>query len=125
MRVGLVNGCFDLFHVGHVNFLCWARHACDYLVAGVNTDESVTKLKGPDRPRDRWVVRADKVRGYAHVVVPFDGNAIELIKAVKPTVLIRGYDQDTAGAELVQVLVRVARLGGISTTSILEKRNVT
>ena len=58
-KVGFTNGCFDLLHPGHVATLRQAKAACDFLVVGVNSDASVKRLKGPERPVQDEVARAD------------------------------------------------------------------
>lgn len=92
-KVGLVNGCFDLYHKGHARFLWEAKKLCEYLVVGVNTDESVRALKGPSRPIYRLNQRMDCVSTYADQVVPFDGNVQALLDSVRPHIVIRGWDQ--------------------------------
>jgi D-beta-D-heptose 7-phosphate kinase/D-beta-D-heptose 1-phosphate adenosyltransferase len=116
-KVGLVNGCFDLFHDGHRSFLRAARGACDYLIVGVNTDESVRHLKGPSRPFDGLHFRMDRVSAYADQVLPFDGDVALLLRRVPVHLVIRGWDQrvdDTCRVPYIQLPRHV----NISTTSI-------
>ncbi len=112
-KVGLVNGCFDLFHPGHAWFLWVARQRCTYLIAGVNTDESVRQLKGPTRPFDNLKYRMDRVSAYASMTVPFDGDAAALIREFRPDVVIRGWDQVAEPGAIA-----LPRYGDLSTTSI-------
>lgn len=93
--VVLTNGCFDILHVGHVRYLQKARALGDLLVVGVNTDESVRRLKGPDRPinaeRDRAEVLA-ALECVDYVTLFDEDTPIELIRAVQPDIQAKGGD---------------------------------
>jgi D-beta-D-heptose 7-phosphate kinase/D-beta-D-heptose 1-phosphate adenosyltransferase len=108
LRIGFTNGCFDLIHPGHVSLLRQARTACDRLVVGLNTDASVARLKGPDRPVQPEMARAAVLASIAGVdaVVLFDEDTpLALIDLLRPDVLIKGADyrlDQVVGAELVQ-----------------------
>lgn len=108
MKIGFTNGCFDLLHPGHVSLLAQSRAACDRLVVGLNSDESVKRLKGKDRPVQPEAARAVVLASLQSVdmVVVFDEDTpVELIKAIKPDLLIKGadYTVDTVvGADIVQ-----------------------
>lgn len=125
------NGVFDLIHPGHVDVLSAARSYGDSLVVGLNTDASVKRLKGPDRP-----VRSEAERAYVlaaleavDAVVLFDEDTpIELVKALEPDVIAKGgdYTEDTiVGAREVKArggeVVVIPLTPGQSTTSIIEK----
>jgi len=107
LRVGFTNGCFDLVHPGHVSLLNQARAACGRLVVGLNTDASVARLKGPGRPIQGEAARATVLASMAAVdaVVLFgEETPIELIRALRPDVLIKGADyrlEQVVGADLV------------------------
>ena len=107
-RVGFTNGCFDLLHPGHISLLRQARAACDHLVVGLNTDDSVRRLKGPDRPVHDETARAAVLAALASVdlVVPFaEDTPLLLIEALRPDVLVKGADyaiDQVVGAEIVQ-----------------------
>jgi D-beta-D-heptose 7-phosphate kinase / D-beta-D-heptose 1-phosphate adenosyltransferase len=107
-RIGFTNGCFDLIHPGHVALLAQARAACDRLVVGLNTDESVRRLKGPDRPIQNETARAIVLAslGAVDLVVPFaEDTPLELIRALRPDVLVKGADyrlDQVVGADVVQ-----------------------
>lgn len=133
-RIGFVNGCFDCFHEGHEYFLKYAIANCDYLIAAVNSDASVKRLKGEGRPIKTWFERAMSVRSVASSVIPFEGREEPLLMAIRPDVIIKGYDhspaetvqmvrnigwKDGAGAHLMRVL-HAPLLMGYSTTKILE-----
>jgi cytidyltransferase-like protein len=122
-RIGLAGGCFDLFHDGHKRFLWEALKMCDFLIVGVNNDDSVRRLKGPSRPYDGLLYRMDRVCSYAHMTVPFDGDVPALIAAYRPHVLIRGWDQEWFdGYPTVPVAIGLPRFGTISTTGISDER---
>ncbi len=108
LKVGFTNGCFDILHKGHVAYLAQSRAWCDRLIVGVNSDRSVRALKGEGRPVNDLESRALVLAGLAHVdlVAPFDEDTpIELIKAARPDVLVKGADytvEGVVGHELVQ-----------------------
>ena len=95
LKVGFTNGCFDLLHPGHLHLLRQARAACDRLVVGLNTDASVSRLKGPTRPVQSESARAAVLGSLTDVdlVVPFgEETPIKLIRALRPDVLVKGAD---------------------------------
>lgn len=95
LKVGFTNGCFDLLHVGHVSLLTFARAQCDRLIVGLNSDDSVRRLKGPSRPvnseGDRAYVLA-ALQSVDAVVVFGEDTPESLIEALTPNVLIKGAD---------------------------------
>ena len=125
------NGCFDFLHPGHVEHLTQARALGDLLVVGLNSDDSVRRLKGARRPLVAEVDRAAVLAGLRSVdaVVLFDKDTpLELIGALLPDVLVKGgdYDLDTiVGREVVEEAggdVRVLPLvEGYSTTDVLDR----
>ncbi len=108
LRVGFTNGCFDIVHPGHVSLLAEARRQCDRLVVALNTDESVSRLKGPTRPVNTLDSRARVIAAIRHVdcVVAFgEATPIALIERLLPDVLVKGADytvDGVVGAEVVQ-----------------------
>ena len=108
LRVGFTNGCFDILHRGHVAYLAQARAWCDRLVLGLNTDASIRRLKGPERPVNDLESRALVLGGLASVdlVAPFDDDTpLKLIEALRPDVLIKGADyreDQVVGGDLVK-----------------------
>lgn len=130
-RVVFTNGVFDLLHPGHVDLLTAARARGDALVVGVNTDASVKRLKGPDRPVRNEIERVYVLAGLESVdcVVLFEQDTpLELVVELKPDVIAKGgdYSVDTiVGArEVVQwggEAVVIPLTPGQSTTSIIEK----
>ena len=125
------NGCFDIVHPGHVSLLKAARAQCDRLVVALNTDESVSRLKGPGRPVNDLQHRAQVMAaiGYVDLVVAFDQpTPLDLITRLVPDVLIKGADytvEQVVGHEVVLAAggqVYLAPLvPGRSTTSIITR----
>ncbi len=131
LRVGFTNGCFDLLHPGHISLLTQAKAACDRLVLGLNSDASVRRLKGPERPVQTEVSRATVLSGLAavDVVTLFDEDTpLALITALVPDVLIKGADytkDEVVGADVVEAaggrVVLAQLLDGHSTTATVGK----
>ena len=95
LKVGFTNGCFDLLHPGHISLLRQARGACDRLVVGLNSDASVRRLKGETRPVQNESARATVMASLASVdlvVIFAEDTPAELIKQVRPDVLVKGAD---------------------------------
>lgn len=128
--IGFTNGCFDILHHGHVALLEAAARECDLLVVGVNSDASVTRLKGAPRPYVPSAARQAVLAALSSVawVCEFDGDTpLELIRALEPDVLIKGADYkaaDVVGGDLV--LARGGRVvtplfvANVSTTNIVD-----
>lgn len=101
------NGCFDIIHAGHVDYLEKARQKGDHLIVGLNTDSSVTRIKGKNRPIVDEVSRSRVLAAleFVDVVVMFDDDTpYELIKVLKPNILVKGKDYEISnivGADLV------------------------
>jgi D-beta-D-heptose 7-phosphate kinase / D-beta-D-heptose 1-phosphate adenosyltransferase len=131
LRVGFTNGCFDLLHPGHVRLLAEARAACDRLVVGLNSDASVTRLKGEGRPVQPVGARAEVLAALEAVdlIVVFEEDTpLKLIERVKPTVLVKGGDytlETVVGHEIVEALggeiILVNLVPGHSTTAMVER----
>ncbi len=130
-RVVFTNGCFDVLHRGHVEYLEAARAMGDLLVVGLNTDDSVRRLKGPSRPVNPQDDRAYVLSGLAAVdYVTFfaDDTPRDLIAALLPDVLVKGGDyrkEDIVGAAEVEAaggeVVVAPLVPGRSTTAILQR----
>ncbi|MDR5170856.1 bifunctional D-glycero-beta-D-manno-heptose-7-phosphate kinase/D-glycero-beta-D-manno-heptose 1-phosphate adenylyltransferase HldE [Methylobacillus flagellatus] len=130
-RIVFTNGCFDLLHAGHVTYLEAARHTGDRLVLGLNTDRSVSALKGPTRPVIHEQDRARVLAALESVdaVILFDEDTpIDLIKAIRPDVIVKGSDytedQVVGGAEVKSWGGKVALIDvvpGRSTSNIIRK----
>lgn len=108
LRIGFTNGCFDLLHRGHIKLMTAARSACDRLVVGLNSDASVSRLKGAGRPVQDVTSRADVLAALEAVdlVVVFEEDTpLELIAQVRPAVLVKGSDytrDKVVGREIVE-----------------------
>jgi D-beta-D-heptose 7-phosphate kinase/D-beta-D-heptose 1-phosphate adenosyltransferase len=130
-RLIFTNGCFDLLHVEHVNLLRQARALGDCLIVGLNTDRSVRRLKGPGRPinaeRDRAGVLS-AIRYVDHVVLFHEDTPCNLIRVLKPDVLVKGGDyrpEGVVGGDIVRAyggevsILETDR--GVSTTGTIER----
>ena len=129
-RIVFTNGCFDLIHRGHVEYMAEAAAAGDILIVAVNSDASVSRLKGPSRPliceQDRLSVLGH-LRAVGALTIFDEPTPLETIQLVRPDVLVKGdeyAEEDIVGAEFVRSLggdiVRVAMREGRSTSSIIE-----
>jgi D-beta-D-heptose 7-phosphate kinase/D-beta-D-heptose 1-phosphate adenosyltransferase len=131
MRIGFTNGCFDLLHRGHIRLLAEARAACDVLIVGLNSDASTKRLKGNSRPINPAESRADVLAALEAVdlVVVFEQDTpLELIKVVRPNVLVKGADyarEEVVGHEVVEAgggqVVLVDLVPGHSTTNMVRR----
>ncbi len=126
-RVVFTNGCFDILHVGHVKYLQIAKSFGDILIVGLNSDASVSRLKGPTRPVNIAEDRAYLLAALEAVdfVVPFEEDTpYELIKMIAPDVLVKGGDyegKEVIGTEFAGELKLVDFVDGKSTTKTIEK----
>ena len=126
-KVVFTNGCFDILHVGHVKYLQVAKSFGDILIVGLNSDESVSRLKGPTRPVNIAEDRAYLLAALEAVdfVVPFsEDTPYELIKMIAPDVLVKGGDYEgktVIGTEFAGELKLVDFVDGKSTTKTIEK----
>jgi rfaE bifunctional protein nucleotidyltransferase chain/domain len=125
------NGCFDILHFGHIAYLSKARSLGDKLIIGINSDNSVNRLKGKGRPIQDEISRAIVISALEMVdaVVIFEeDNPFELIKAIVPDVLVKGGDweiQDIIGSDIVLKnggkVMSLSYEQGYSTTAIERK----
>ena len=130
-RIVFTNGCFDLLHAGHTDYLARAADLGDVLIIGLNTDSSVSRLKGRSRPLNNQEARARVLASLAFVdsVILFEKDTpAELITAVRPDVLVKGGDysaDEIAGADIVREnggrVLCIPLLEGYSTSGIIEK----
>jgi D-beta-D-heptose 7-phosphate kinase/D-beta-D-heptose 1-phosphate adenosyltransferase len=130
-RTGFTNGCFDLLHPGHTHLLEQARGQCDRLVVGLNSDESVRRLKGPTRPVQPEAARAAVLASLAAVdlVVIYDEDTPEeTLELLRPDLLVKGADytiERVVGADMVQgwggKVFLAELLDGFSTTATVRK----
>lgn len=134
-RIVFTNGCFDILHLGHVDYLEKAKSLGDVLVVGLNTDSSVSRFKGPQRPLQDEASRARIMASLMNVdlVVLFDEDTpLRLISVLLPHILVKGSDylaENIVGADVVQnaggVVKTIDFVPGYSTTKIVEKIKTT
>ena len=130
-KIVFTNGCFDIMHVGHMRYLQEAAKLGDVLVVGLNSDASVKRLKGPERPINSELDRAEMMcaLGFIDYVVIFEEDTpLELIKKIQPDVLVKGGDYSNeyvVGTDEVKArggeLVLIPFVEGKSTTNIIKK----
>ena len=130
-KIVFTNGCFDLIHFGHVDYLAKARDLGNRLVVGLNTDDSIRRLKGSSRPIKDEQSRLALIAGLGFVdaVVLFDEETpIKLISIIKPNVLVKGGDyevKDIVGHEIVQSnsgkVCTIDFVDGYSSSKLIEK----
>ncbi len=130
-KIVFTNGCFDILHAGHVRYLAAARALGDCLVLGMNTDASVRRIKGPERPinseEDRAEV-ADALKAVDYVVLFDEPTAEQVIGKVRPDIYVKGGDytlETLPEAKIVQSyggrVEFIALVAGRSTTNVIEK----
>ena len=126
-KITFTNGCFDILHAGHVRYLETAKSYGDVLILGLNSDRSVTALKGEGRPiniqMDRAYILA-ALEAVDYVVVFDEDTPYDLIKAIKPHVLVKGGDyegKEVVGQDIADELKLVQFVDGKSTTRTIEK----
>jgi D-beta-D-heptose 7-phosphate kinase/D-beta-D-heptose 1-phosphate adenosyltransferase len=134
LRIGFTNGCFDILHPGHIKLLTQSRAACDRLIVGLNDDASVRRLKGEGRPMQDVHARAEVLAALEAVdlVVVFDQDTpLELIRCVRPKVLLKGGDyrrEEVVGREIVErdggEVLLIDLVPGFSTTKIVRRSRV-
>jgi len=130
-KIVFTNGCFDLLHRGHIEYLAKAADYGDVLLIGLNTDDSVSRLKGPHRPIQDEISRAHIMAAleFVDLVVYFNEDTpLNLIKIVQPDVLVKGADykaEDIVGYDIVMAkkgkVETIEFLPGYSTSGIEEK----
>ena len=130
-KIVFTNGCFDLIHLGHIEVIARSADLGDILIIGVNTDNSIKRLKGKNRPIVEEISRAKQLAAleFVDAVVFFDQDTpIDLIKMINPNVITKGGDYNTdqvIGNDIVTQnngeVVIIPLIQGCSTTSILEK----
>lgn len=124
------NGCFDILHLGHIDYLSKAADLGDILIIGLNTDFSVKKIKGDKRPVNKEISRAAVLASlnFVSAVVLFDEETpYDLIKFIRPNILVKGSDykpENIVGSDIVKEnggeIITIDFLEGYSTSSIIE-----
>ena len=130
-KIVFTNGCFDILHIGHLRYLQAAKKLGDVLIIGLNSDQSVQKLKGPSRPINPENIRREFLLGLScvdAVEIFSQETPLELIKAVRPQVLVKGGDwpvEKIVGHEFVQSyggqVQALPFVDGYSTTLLIKK----
>lgn len=130
-KIVFTNGCFDILHYGHLHYLKEAKSKGDRLVVGINSDRSVSALKGNTRPIQDNKTRYTMISSLRMVdmVVPFDDlTPIRLVKAIKPDILVKGGDyklSDIVGADFVNdtggEVLTIPFVEGYSTSRIIDR----
>jgi len=130
-KIVFTNGCFDILHAGHADYLNKAKSLGDILVVGINSDASLRRIKGEKRPILPQQMRAyllDNLKPVDYVVIFEEDTPLELIKAIKPDVLVKGADWDLeriVGADFVLSyggrVERIAFSFDISTSKVVER----
>lgn len=125
-KIVFTNGCFDILHIGHIKYLRDAKALGDLLIIGLNSDKSVSRIK-PGRPINPQGHRAEVLSSLEMVdyVTLFDEETpYELIKFIKPDVLVKGGDwekEDIVGSDIAKETRSLPYVKGISTTKLIEK----
>ena len=133
MKVAFTNGCFDILHLGHLEILTKSKEFGDRLIVAVNSDESVRKLKGKERPINDFQTRSNMLASFSFVdyVVEFsDDTPKKLIQIIKPDFLIKGGDykkKDIVGNAIVSSYggetIIIPLIDGLSSTNTIKKLN--
>jgi len=126
MKVVFTNGCFDVLHRGHIEYLKESKKLGDYLIVGINSDASVKKLKGEDRPLyNQWDRKffLEELRCVDEVIIFDEDTPVELIKKIKPDILTKGGDnkiENVPGHNLVKTII-LPFIDGYGTSKLLRK----
>ena len=133
MKVAFTNGCFDILHLGHLEILTKSKEFGDRLIVAVNSDASVRKLKGKERPINDFQTRSNILASFSFVdyVVEFsDDTPKKLIQIIKPDFLIKGGDykkKDIVGNDIVSSYggetIIIPLIDGLSSTNTINKLN--
>jgi len=132
--VGFTNGCFDLLHEGHLSLLSQAKKKCDFLIVGINSDLSVKKLKGPDRPIDKEQIRLKKlsiIKDVDALIVFYEETPLKIINELMPNILFKGADYKYKEVIGSQSIIKnggkiefIDILEGFSTTNIIQNSSI-
>ena len=134
ISIGFTNGCFDLLHKGHIYSISEAKKKCDYLIIAINSDISVSIIKGPNRPIDdqvNRVLKLSKLDDVDAIIIFYDDNPLKLIKDINPDILFKGADYKDKviiGSEFVMKnggsVELIDILDGYSTTNIIKNSSI-
>ena len=126
-KIVFTNGCFDILHIGHVKYLQKAKTLGDILIVGVNSNKSVSRLKGPNRPINDEYDRAYLLASLGaidYVVIFEEDTPYELIKKLKPDILVKGKDYEgktVVGSDIAKEVKLIDFINGKSTTNIIKR----
>ncbi len=130
-KIVFTNGCFDILHSGHVQYLAEAKELGDILILGLNSDSSVKRLKGNDRPINNEIERATVLSALctiSYIVIFKEDTPYMLINHIKPNILVKGGDwkpEEIVGSDIVSayngVVKSLSYVEGKSTTDIINK----
>ena len=124
-KVVFTNGCFDILHRGHVEYLAKAKSLGDVLIIGLNSDSSIRRIKGASRPVNKQKNRAivlSALEAVDYIVIFNEDTPYNLIKTIKPDVLAKGGDwkpKDIIGNDIAKKTVSIPFIKGYSTTGLL------
>lgn len=128
-KIVFTNGCFDILHRGHVEYLQKARELGDLLILGLNSDLSVKKLKGENRPINNEEGRAivlSALESVDYIIIFNEDTPLELIKIIKPDILVKGGDykiENVVGREFAKETILIDFVDGYSTTKTIKSIN--
>ena len=129
-KIVFTNGCFDILHAGHVRIIEFSKSQGDLLILGLNTDASIKRLKGPSRPinkeKDRAIV-VSALQAVDGVVLFKEDTPLNLIKTIKPDILVKGADytkENVVGRKYAGKVVLCPLVKGKSTTNIIKKAKI-
>lgn len=129
-KIVFTNGCFDILHAGHVRIIEFSKSQGDLLILGLNRDASIKRLKGPSRPinkeKDRAIV-VSALQAVDGVVLFKEDTPLNLIKIIKPDILVKGADytkENVVGREYAGKVVLCPLVKGKSTTNIIKKAKI-
>ena len=129
-KIVFTNGCFDILHAGHVKSIEFAKSKGDILIIGLNSDTSIKRIKGPKRPINKQADRAivlSALEAVDSVCIFSQDTPLELIKIVKPDILVKGADyknKEVVGSEYAGKVVLFPLLKGRSTTNLINKMSL-
>lgn len=128
-KIVFTNGCFDILHRGHVEYLQKAKELGDLLVIGLNSDSSVKRLKGESRPinneKDRAIILS-ALECVDYIIIFYEDTPFELIKKLRPDILVKGGDykiENVIGREYAKETILIDFVEGYSTTKIIKNIN--
>ena len=130
-KIIFTNGCFDLLHKGHLDLLRSARKFGDHLIVGLNSDKSIKRIKGENRPYQNQNIRAESLvqTALTSAIIIFEQDTpIDLIKKIKPHILVKGSDYETSNIVGADFVIRhggkvktIELTPGYSTTKLIKK----